>query len=201
MAADATAAFTHPEETLAELRAELRDTIAAKGHRRLAEPIQLSSGARSRDFVDVKAALAHGADLARACRALVALAAVRETPFDAIGGMTMGADQFAHGVAVLAGCRWFVVRKAAKGRGTDQRVEGASVSGLRVLLVDDVATTGGSIRSAHEAVRDAGAEVALAATAVDRGETTAAAFAADDVPYEPLLTYRDLGIEPVDPPA
>jgi orotate phosphoribosyltransferase len=201
MPAEPTAAFTHPEQTLTDLRAQLRETIAAKGHRQLPEPVRLSSGAWSRDFIDVKAALAHGVDLAQACRALLALAAVRRIAFDAVGGMTMGADQFAHGVAVLTGCHWFVVRKTAKGRGTNQRLEGASVAGRRVLLVEDVATTGGSLRSAHEAVRDAGAEVVLAAAVIDRGEAAAGRFATDGVPYEPILTYRDFGLEPVDPPA
>lgn len=190
--------FTHPEETLASLRARMRDVVVAKGHQQLAEPVQLSSGEWSRDFIDVKAALAHGPDLADACRALLALATVRQIPFDAIGGMTMGADQFAHGVAVLAGCHWFVVRKTPKGRGTDRLVEGAALTAdTRVLLVEDVVTTGASIRWAHDAVRGEGAEVVLATAVVDRGDTAAADFAARGVTYEPLLTYRDVGLEPV----
>lgn len=197
------ATFTRPEETLADLRARVRDIVAAKGHHRVDEPIQLSSGEWSRDFIDVKAALAHGPDLAQGCRALMALATVRETAFDAIGGLTMGADQFAHGVAVLAGCHWFVVRKTPKGRGTDQLVEGAALSpDTRVLLVEDVVTTGSSIRRAYDAVRGEGAEVVLATAAVDRGDAAARDFAAEGVVYEPLLTYRDFGIEPVSgPPA
>lgn len=192
------ATFTHPEETLADLRARLRDVVIAKGHRRLDEPVQLSSGEWSRDFIDVKAALAHGPDLAQACRALLALATVRHVSFDAIGGLTMGADQFAHGVAVLVGCHWFVVRKTPKGRGTDQLVEGAALTpDTRVLLVEDVITTGSSIRRAYDAVRGEGADVVLATAVVDRGEAAARDFAADGVVYEPLLTYRDVGLDPV----
>lgn len=195
------AAFTHPEETLADLRTRVRDIVAANGHRRLDEPIQLSSGEWSRDFIDVKAALGHGPDLAQACRALMALATLREISFDAVGGLTMGADQFAHGIAVLAGCHWFVVRKEAKGRGTDQRVEGAALSsGTRVLLVEDVITTGTSIRRAYDTVRGEGAEVVLATAVVDRGEAAAADFAAAGVSYEPLLTYHDFDIQPVGAP-
>lgn len=199
MPADA-AAFTDPPQALADLRARLQATVAAKGYRRLDEPIELSSGQRSRDFIDCKAALAHGADLAQGCRALLALAAVRQVGFDAIGGMTMGADQFAHGVAVLAGCRWFVVRKTSKGRGTNQRVEGAALAGLRVLLVEDVTTTGASLRDASQAVAEQGGAVVLATAVVDRGDATAGVFAAEGVPYEPLLTYRDFDIEPVTAP-
>lgn len=118
--------------------------------------------------------------------------------FDAVGGMTLGADQFAHVMAVLARRRWFVVRKAAKGRGTNQRVEGAEVrEGVKVLLVDDVVTTGTSILEAYEVVRGLGATVTGALTLLDRGEAARPKFEAAGVPYVPLLTYQDLGIEPV----
>lgn len=185
-------------DTLAQLRARVRDAVARRGHRRLDEPIRLSSGAWSRDFIDVKAALARGGDLAVACGALMALAASRDVAYDAAGGLTMGADQFAHGLAVLTGCEWFVVRKSPKGRGTDQRIEGAALGpGTRVLLVEDVVTSGGSIHTAYDAVRATGAEVVLATAVVDRGDSAARAFTDVGVAYEALLTYRDFGIEAV----
>jgi orotate phosphoribosyltransferase len=118
--------------------------------------------------------------------------------FDAVGGMTLGADQFAHVLAVLARRRWFVVRKAAKGRGTNKRVEGAEVGeGVRVLLVDDVVTTGTSILDAYDVVRDLGATVVGAVALLDRGDAARPKFDALGVDYIPVLTYRDLGIEPV----
>ena len=170
--------------------------VKAKGHLRLPEPVQLASGDWSRDFVDAKRALQDGADLETACRAM--LEAVEGIEFDAVGGMTLGADQFAHVIAVLARRKWFVVRKAAKGRGTNKRVEGADVGdGVAVLLVDDVVTTGTSILDAYEVVRDLGARVVGAVTLLDRGEVARPKFDAAGVPYFPVLTYRDLGIEPV----
>ncbi|MDQ4130599.1 MAG: orotate phosphoribosyltransferase, partial [Actinomycetota bacterium] len=82
--------------------------------------------------------------------------------------------------------------------GDPKLVEGAELSpGVRVLVVDDVTTTGSSILKALEAVRGAGAEVVAAITVVDRGEAARAKIAASGVPYEPLLTYQDLEIEPV----
>ena len=64
----------------------------------------------------------------------------------------------------------------------------------RVLLLEDVVTTGGSMVAALDQVAATGAEVVLAVTIVDRGEAAGAAFAERGVPYRSLLTYRDLGI-------
>jgi orotate phosphoribosyltransferase len=170
--------------------------VKANGYVRLPEPVQLSSGEWSRDFVDAKRALQQGADLEKACRAMLDL--LDGIDFDAVGGLTLGADQFAHVMAVLARRRWFVVRKAPKGRGTNRRVEGADVGeGVRVLLVDDVVTTGSSIWEAYEVIRQLGAVVTGAVTLVDRGDNAKRMFRAEGIPYVALATYRDLGIEPV----
>ena len=64
-----------------------------------------------------------------ACRLAVDLAARDGVEFEAAGGLTMGADHFAHGIAMVADCEWFVVRKAPKGRGTDKVVEEVSYEG------------------------------------------------------------------------
>src|SRR5690606_1714668 len=163
------------------------------------EPRELASGELSRDFIDAKAALSRGADLALACAVIAGSVAAAGIEFDAVGGLTLGADQFSHGVATVLGDdrAWFVVRKQPKGRGTDQLVEGAKLSrGRRVLLVDDIVTTGGSIRTAHERVVDTGAAVVAAVTLVDRSDIAAAYFAEQGGPYLPVCTYRDPGIAP-----
>jgi orotate phosphoribosyltransferase len=163
---------------------------------RLPEPVQLASGEWSLDFVDAKRALQNGSDLALACRAMLEL--VDGIEFDAVGGLTLGADQFAHVIAVLAERRWFVVRKSVKGRGTNRRVEGADVrEGVKVLLVDDVVTTGSSIKEAYDVIRELGAVVTGAVTLVDRGETAKQLFKAEGIPYFSVATYADLGIDPV----
>src|SRR5262245_52758365 len=173
------------------------DIIRAKAYVRLPEPVQLASGKMSSDFVDVKAGLAAGDDLRTVCQAMVE--GLSDLDYDAIGGLTMGADQFAHGVAVLTGTRWFVVRKEPKGRGTNKLVEGADIGdGTRVVLVEDAVSTGGSIIKAHGVVTELGATVVAAVTVVDRGDTASAWFAERGVPYRSLVTYRDLGIEPLD---
>lgn len=178
------------------LRERVIETVRERGLTHLPEPVALASGQLSQHFVDGKAALARGEDLELACRAL--LEAVGELEFDAVGGLTMGADQFAHVVSVLARREWFVVRKEPKGRGTNKLVEGAQVRpGTRVLLVDDVVTTGGSIRKAYDTVVSLGAEVVAVVALVDRGEVAGEFFRQRGIPYCSLVTYEDLGIAPV----
>ncbi len=183
---------------LADLKRSLVEIILTKGHLQLAEPVKLASGDWSRDYIDNKRAFALGSDLRLAGEGLVALAREEGWGFDAVGGLTLGADHFSHVVAIVADRSWFVVRKAEKDHGTKRKIEGAGLGpGVRVLVVDDVVTRGGSILDAYHAVKESGAEVVGVTTLVDRGPATAAIFAALGVPYRPVLTYADLGIEPV----
>ena len=188
----------HTALSLDELRRQLLLVVREHGYRYSEEPYTLASGELSHDFIDGKAALANGRDLELACQTILALADDEGIDFDAVGGLTMGADHFSHGVALLSGRDWFTVRKQPKGRGTNQRIEGRTLGdGVRVLLVDDVVTTGGSIQVAFEEIRGAGAQVVLATTLVDRGEVARRFFERQRTPYRPIFTYRDLGIEPV----
>ena len=180
---------------LAGWRAQLVDIVRTKGYEHRDPPFELSSGKLSHDFVDGKQALAAGADLELACRYIAGRAAEAGVVYDAAGGLTMGADQFAHGLAVVTGCDWFVVRKAPKGRGTDKLLEGASIAGRRVLACEDAVTTGGSIIKAIEAAEAEGATVVGAVTLVDRGDSFAPRMAERGIWYLPVMTYEDLGIE------
>ena len=177
---------------------ELVRVLRRSGLLELDEPVQLASGDWSRHFVDAKRALAGGANLRLAGEALLELAAGAGAAFDAAGGMTMGADPFAHAVAILADVEWFSVRKQAKERGTKRRIEGAVLSqGRRVLLVDDVVTRGGSILDAFEAVRATGATVVGAVALLDRGGFDPELFTREGVPYRALLSHADLGLPAV----
>ena len=161
----------------------------------LDEPIQLASGDWSRYFIDGKRALKNGADLNYVCDAMVEWTVEAGIDFTTVGGLTAGADQFAHVIASRTEKNWFMVRKAPKDRGTRKRIEGDEVGpGVRVLLVDDVVTKGGSIVDAFEAIVATGAQVVGAATLVDRGENASPFFTQRGIPYHPLVTYRDLGI-------
>jgi orotate phosphoribosyltransferase len=120
----------------------------------------------------------------------------------AVGGLTMGADPIVGATLALAGLagrtdiRGFLVRKEAKTHGTGRLVEGPLEAGATVAIVDDVATTGGSSFQAVEAVQAMGCRVAVVIVVLDRLEGAASAFEARGLPFEPLLTIRDLGVEP-----
>lgn len=162
------------------------------------EPMRLASGEMSCDFIDGKLAVAAPADLRLVGEAMTAAATSRGIAFDAVGGLVLGSVPFTFAVAAAAGCDWFMIRKEPKGRGTNRWVEGARIGvGTRVLLVDDVVTTGGSIEDAYRRVLEEGAEVVFATTLVDRSDEAARFFGEAAVPYEPMLTYADLGIPPV----
>lgn len=119
----------------------------------------------------------------------------------AVGGMAIGADPITAAVVTMAGVRGlalkgFLVRKEAKGHGTQRFVEGPVQAGDRVAIVEDVVTTGGSSLQAIDRAEAVGLKVEQVIAIIDRLEGGAAAFAARGVPLHSLLTIRDFGIEP-----
>lgn len=181
-----------------ELVAAAQQIIRTKAIVHFDEPIELASGNMSTMFIDGKAGLASAADLRVACDAIVAMVRDARIEFDAVGGLTLGADHLAVGTAMVADCSWFIVRKEAKDRGTARRVEGATLDeSVRVLLVEDVVSTGGSMFQAYDVICRTGATVVAAATLLDRGDRAGAEMASRGVPYFPLSTYTDFELEPV----
>lgn len=174
------------------------DLIRTRGYEHRAEPFRLASGQLSHDYIDGKFAIDTGERLSVVSQAVADLAAGHGIEFDAVGGLTMGADPLAHGIAMVTGKAWFSVRKEQKTRGREQWIEGTRLApGTRVLLVDDVISTGGSTALAFDRVTDLGAVVTGVIPMVDRGDLAAELFAQRDVPFVALVTYRDLGIEPI----
>jgi len=183
---------------MSTLKDQVVHLLLERAYVRRAEPFKLSAGGWSHDYVDCRRALANGDALQLVGEAVAAAARDAGVEYEAVGGMTMGADPIAHAVALVAGTRWFSVRKEAKGHGREKLIEGADVgSGTRVLVVDDVVSTGRSLLLALDAIDAVGARPVLAVTLLDRGESTAKALADRGVAYAPLTTYRDLGIEPI----
>jgi orotate phosphoribosyltransferase len=120
-----------------------------------------------------------------------------------VGGLTMGADPIVGATLAMAAThgrpelRGFLVRKQAKAHGTGNLIEGPLESGSTVAVLDDVATTGGSSIQAIDAVEGIGCKVAAVVVVLDRLEGAAEAFQARGIPFYPLLTIRDLGVEPL----
>ena len=154
---------------MSQARQELLELLAKKSFR-LGE-FQLSSGATSDYYIDCRVTTldARGAQLTGE----VFLEEIREQGWEAeaIGGLTMGADPIVVAVAVTSGTlHGFLVRKSEKQHGTGQRIEGFREKGARVVIVDDVCTTGASTIQAIEAAREFGFEVVGAMCLVERQE-------------------------------
>ncbi|MFI1964262.1 orotate phosphoribosyltransferase [Streptomyces pathocidini] len=138
--------------------------------------VTLSSGKEADYYIDLRRITldAEAAPLV----GQVMLDATADLDFDAVGGLTLGADPVASAMLHAAAARGraldaFVVRKAQKAHGMQRRIEGPDIKGRRVLVVEDTSTTGGSPLTAVEAAREAGAEVVAVATIVDRGAESA----------------------------
>jgi orotate phosphoribosyltransferase len=117
--------------------------------------------------------------------------------YDAVGGLTLGADPVATAMLHAAAARGrkldaFVVRKEGKAHGLQRRIEGPDVAGRRVLAVEDTSTTGGSVLTAVEALREAGADVVGVAVIVERG--AAPAVSAAGLEYRAAFSLGDLGL-------
>ena len=134
--------------------------------------VTLSSGQEADYYVDLRRVSLDGEAAPLVGR--VMREATKEVEYVAVGGLTLGADPVAAAMmhaAAADGERLdaFVVRKEGKAHGLQRRIEGPDVQGRRVLAVEDTSTTGASVMTAVEALRDAGAEVVAVAVIVDRG--------------------------------
>ncbi|MBC7463026.1 MAG: orotate phosphoribosyltransferase [Actinobacteria bacterium] len=117
--------------------------------------------------------------------------------YDAVGGLTLGADPVATAIMHVAASRGrkidsFVVRKAEKAHGLQRRIEGPDVLGRRVVAVEDTSTTGGSVLTAVEALREAGAIVVGVAVIVERGAEPAIREAG--LEYRAAYSLAELGL-------
>lgn len=179
---------------MTDVRAQLLDQIRTKAvvHGR----VVLSSGREADYYVDLRRVTLDG--LAAPLVGTVMLDLTQDLSYDAVGGLTLGADPVATAMLHAAAARGrhldaFVVRKAEKAHGLQRRIEGPDVAGRRVLAVEDTSTTGGSVMAAVEALREAGAEVVGVAVIVERG---AAGMIADaGLEYRAAYQLADLGLD------
>ena len=159
--------------------------------------VTLSSGREADYYVDLRRITLDGEAAPLVGRVMRDLTS--DLDFDAVGGLTLGADPVATSMlhaASAAGGRLdaFVVRKSGKAHGLQQRIEGPSISGRRVLIVEDTSTTGASPLEAANAAREAGATVVAVATIADRATGAAAVFAEAGLPYRFVYGLTELGL-------
>ena len=162
---------------------------------------RLASGREAHFYLDAKQVVleAHGSMLVG--RAILERLATLGAMPDAVGGLSMGADPVTSAVVTMAGVegiplKGFLIRKEAKGHGTQRFVEGPVQPGNRVVIVEDVITTGGSSLLAIDRSQEFGLIVERVITVIDRLAGAQQALAARGIPLESLVTIRDLGIEP-----
>jgi orotate phosphoribosyltransferase len=177
------------DDTRAALLEQIKNKAVVHGK------VTLSSGKEADFYVDLRRITLDG--VAAPLVGQVMLDATAHLDYDAVGGLTLGADPVASSMLHAAAARGreldaFVVRKAGKAHGLQRRIEGPDVAGRRVLIVEDTSTTGGSPLTAVEAAREAGAEVVAVATIVER--SAAGAIADAGLPYVYAYDLTDLGL-------
>jgi len=172
---------------------------------------KLSSGGTSDYYIDCRITTLHAEGGRLTGHAILDLLEEHGIPVDAVGGLTLGADPIVSNVATASACRalekpgaplihGFLVRKAEKAHGTGRRIEGFCRQGARVVIVDDVCTTGASTIAAFEAAREAGMVVAAAVCLVEREEANgrpAVEAAAQGAPFLRLFTANEVRAEHV----
>jgi len=172
---------------------------------------KLSSGGTSDYYIDCRTTTLHAEGGRLTGEAILDLLQENNIQAEAVGGLTMGADPIVSNVATASAWRaqqhsgyplihGFLVRKAEKAHGTGRRIEGFCREGARVVIADDVCTTGASTINAIEAAREAGMIVAAVVCIVEREEANgrpAVAAAAQKAPFFSLFTATQVRDEHV----
>jgi orotate phosphoribosyltransferase len=167
---------------------------------------KLSSGGTSDYYIDCRTTTLHAEGGRLTGHAILELLEQNGIEAEAVGGLTMGADPIVSNVATASAwgaierpgsplLHGFLVRKAEKAHGTGRRIEGFLRDGARVVIVDDVCTTGASTIHAIEAAREAGMTVAAVVCIVEREEANgrpAVEAAAEGAPFLRLFTANDV---------
>jgi len=171
------------------LLAEIKNKAVVHGK------VILSSGKEANYYVDLRRVTLDAVAAPLVGEVMLDLTA--DLDFDAVGGLTLGADPVATAMLHAAAKRGrkldaFVVRKAEKQHGLQRRIEGPDVKGRRVLAVEDTSTTGDSVLTAVEALKEAGAIVVAVAVIVDRGAGPKVSDA--NLNYLTAYTLSELGL-------
>lgn len=181
---------------LADCRARLAELI--KAHALRFGDFTLASGQKSTYFIDGKMVTLRADGLYYLSRCILAM--VQGDDVAAVGGMSIGADPITGGVITLAGQEGqpligFLVRKEQKDHGTRKQIEGPVPDGARVVMLEDVVTTGGSTLDAIAAIeREKQAKVVKVIAMVDRLQGARENLAAAGYELESIFTIAELGV-------
>ena len=159
----------------------------------------LASGKQATYYLDGKQITLHSQGLRLVSEGLLAL--MEGVDAQAIGGMSIGADPIVGGLLAVAAEKGrdlagFLVRKESKGHGTQKYIEGPVTPGMKVVIVEDVVTTGGSSILAADRAKEFGLEVVLILAIIDRMEGGRQNFEQQGYAFQSLLTIADFGITP-----
>jgi len=182
------------KESLAELKTKLLALLKKEALK--TGKFVLSSGKTSNYYLDgrIITLTPEGAFLV----SNIILEFIKDKRIDAVGGPTLGADPIVGAIAVLSHIRnvplkTFIVRKQTKEHGTQRQIEGPALKrGERVILVDDVATTGKALSEAKDAIEKIGLIVDRAIVIVDRGEGARDHLASAGLPLESIFEIKDI---------
>ena len=175
--------------TKSELIREIKEKAVVHGK------VTLSSGKEADYYIDLRRVTLDAVAAPLVGQAM--LDATKDLDYEAVGGLTLGADPVATAMMHVAKANGralnsFVVRKEGKAHGLQRRIEGPDVAGKRVLAVEDTSTTGGSVLAAVEALEQAGATVVGVAVVVDRG--AGAKVEAAGLKYISVISLEELGL-------
>ena len=182
-----------PREQLRDL---IRDIAVVHGK------VTLASGKEADYYIDLRRVSLHHRAAPLIGHVLLDMleeAGLGPAEVDAVGGLTLGADPVAGALLHAAASRGqdldaFVVRKEGKAHGMQRRIEGPDVAGRKVVAVEDTSTTGSSVLTAVEALREAGADVVGVAVIVDRNTGARERIEAEGLSYHYLYGLDDLNL-------
>jgi orotate phosphoribosyltransferase len=175
------------QENRSEERQAIIDLLLSSGAVRFGQ-FTLASGQTSNVYIDVKRAWPDPARLNVMAGAL----ARRVGDVDRLAGMELGAVPLVVATALRTGRPYVVIRKAVKDHGTRERFEGEIPAGARVLLIEDVISTGGTALESVRIIREAGGVVARALVVLDRGMGAIERLKAEGITLEPLVTLAEI---------
>lgn len=183
-------------QTPEEIKERLIRIVLDRSFQYRDEPtFQLVSGKKSRYYFNCKATMLHPQGMALIGR--LGFQMIKALNIQAVGGLTLGADPIAYAVSYTSflenqPVETFIVRKKAKEHGMMHRIEGNVSRGDRVVVVDDVITTGGSTLEAIEAARQAELDVVKVIVMVDREEGGREKIEETGIPFEAMITREEV---------